>query len=416
MFGCACASSLQRLRLYARFAGSLLVATLLSGCGVSQTATGGTGTTTTSASAGGPGLLFSGAYTPNTPYGATDVVTYQGSAYVGLTVSMNVPPVGNSASATDWALLVAAGQNGAPGAMGPAGPVGATGPAGARGPQGASGPAGPAGLPGVQGLQGPQGVAGPSGVAGPIGPQGIPGVAGPTGATGPAGAPGADATAQTVSALRDHGLGILGDSITAADGWQPVVLSRTGATIAFEDARPGRKFSDSFECYGAPPVGGTPGTFQPAGNGACLQYVDVATVGNTLAQNLATTDMLLIRLGTNDQNIPLGALGDATNAGTLYGNMRWVVETMLTAKPTLRIVLITPELNHFASLQNIQSVVDAEIAYGGSMGIPVLDLYRTSGNNALTNSVYTYDGTHPTNWAYQNVDGPAIAQFILNWF
>ncbi len=183
------------------------------------------------------------------------------------------------------------------------------------------------------------------------------------------------------------------------------MVNRTGSTITFQDARSGRKFSDAFECYGAPPVGGTLGTFQPNANGNCLAYGDVSAIGNTLAANLANTDMLLVRLGTNDQNIPLGSLGNAANAGTQYGNMRWVVKTLLNAKPTMRVILITPELNSFASLQNIQNVVDAEIAYANSMRLPVLDLYRTSGNNALTNAIYTYDGTHPSNWAFQNVDG-----------
>ena len=392
-------------------AGATMLAVVLSGCGVSQTPTGGAnGTTTNSAAATATGLTFKGAYTANTPYGLSDVVSYQGSAYVGLKISMNVPPAGNSASATDWTVLVAAGQPGAPGLVGPTGPAG---PAGVRGSAGPGGPAGPVGATGAQGFQGVQGVAGVTGQTGSAGPQGV---AGPTGPTGPAGPAGAPATSQTVSALRGRGLGILGDSISAANMWQPVVINRVGATITFQDARPGRKFSDAFECYGAPAVGGAPGMFQPAGNGNCLAYGDVSTLGNTLAQNLANTDVLLVRLGTNDQNIPLGSLGDAANAGTLYGNMRWVVETLLSAKPTIRLILITPELNNFASLQNIQNVVDAEIAFAGSMGLPILDLYRTSGNNALTNSLYTYDGTHLTNWAYQNVDGPAIAQFIQRWF
>ena len=387
----------------------ITIAPLLTGCGVSQTATG-TATTAASTSAGTSGLVFKGAYSANTPYGVNDVVSFQGSAYVGQRVSMNVPPSGNGASAANWTILVAAGQNGSQGPTGPAGPTGQTGSTGVRGPAGPGGPAGPAGLTGLQGLQG---VAGPAGQAGASGPEGVAGPTGPMGPSGPAGAP---ATAQTVSALRGYGLGILGDSLSAANQWQPVVVNRTGAIISFQDARPGRKFSDAFECYGAPPVGGGLSTFQTASNANCQSYGNVAAVGTTLAQNLASTDMLLLRLGTNDQNIPLGNLGDAANSGTFYGNMRWVVETLLSAKPTVRLILITPELNNFSSLQNVQNVVDAEIAYASSMGLPVLDLYRTSGNNAITNSVYTNDGTHPTNWAYQNVDGPAIAQFILRWF
>ena len=68
--------------------------------------------------------------------------------------------------------------------------------------------------------------------------------------------------------------------------------------------------------------------------------------GNTLAQNIAGVDILVIQLGTNDQNhnVPLGFLGDPANAGTFFGNMRWVAENYLAAKPTMRVVFITPPL------------------------------------------------------------------------
>lgn len=416
------------MRLVLHLAGALALVGTFSGCGVSQTPTG---TTSASTAAGPIGLVFKGPYTANTPYGLNDVVNFKGSAYAGLKISMNVPPEGASASAADWGLLVAAGLDGAPGPVGapgtaglqgakgdrglqgvagPAGSPGATGSAGATGPQGVAGPTGLTGSPGVAGATGPQGLAGTQG------PAGLPGVAGPTGPTGPTGASGAAATAQTVSALRGHGIGILGDSIFAANIAQPVIVARTGAVIAFQDARPGRIFATAFECYGSPARGTAPGTFQPAGKQQCVLPGYVATEGNTLAQNLAGTDMLLLRLGTNDFYLPLGNPGDATTAGTVWGDMRWVVETLLTAKPTLRIILITPELNRFATPAVIQAIVDAEIAYGNSMAIPVLDLYRTSGNNAQTSLVYTSDGTHPNYWSSTFVEGPEIAQFMLRWF
>jgi hypothetical protein len=52
------------------------------------------------------------------------------------------------------------------------GPQGAQGPAGVQGPSGPAGPAGPIGLPGLTGPQGPAGPAGATGATGPQGPQG----------------------------------------------------------------------------------------------------------------------------------------------------------------------------------------------------------------------------------------------------
>jgi hypothetical protein len=77
---------------------------------------------------GAPGLIPLGAWDNATPYQPTDVVTYNGSAYVAILPNTNRPPDVNP---TDWDLLVAKGDQGDPGADGA---DGATGPAGPAGP------------------------------------------------------------------------------------------------------------------------------------------------------------------------------------------------------------------------------------------------------------------------------------------
>jgi hypothetical protein len=101
---------------------------------------------------GATGITFLNAYAPGTQYLSSNAVTFQGSTYLAIASSLNVPPAGDPASGSDWSLLAQAG---------------ATGPAGANGVDGAAGP------------EGPSGPAGPSGPQGPIGPTGPPGQAAP---------------------------------------------------------------------------------------------------------------------------------------------------------------------------------------------------------------------------------------------
>ena len=62
--------------------------------------------------------------------------------------------------------------------------------------------------------------------------------------------------------------------------------------------------------------------------------------------------------------------------------MRWVVETYLAAKPTLRIVLITPQYSVLAPPSTTIQYVNAITAYGNSMGIPIINMFTLGGVNA----------------------------------
>ncbi len=383
-------------------------------CGCSTASTFSEAQSTTNAT-GSPGLVFLNAYNASVSYVPTDVVTYLGSSYVALTAIKGVPPTGSANSATSWAVLAQAGTNGAQGISGIQGVPGLTGPQGAPG---VAGLRGSAGVPGTQGVVGPAGSAGATGATGPVGPVGPigpPGPTGPTGATGPTGPAGQSA----VSFLQSRNFGVLGDSISDAYrlgfSWQNVVMTRTGMSLALQDARGGRTFATAFECYGTSTPGTTPGIFHYTYNtNNC--HAAAGTDGNTLAQNLAPVDLEVIELGTNDYVEPLGALGDSTSANTFYGDVRWVVETLLTTKPSLRIVLVTPELNGFQPASVTQQYVQALVNYGASMGLPVVNMFALGGLNPLTVPTLTVDQTHPNAFNYANFYGPVVAQALQQIF
>jgi hypothetical protein len=302
------------------------------------------------------------------------------------------------------------GPAGPTGPQGPQGPRGVPGPAGPQGPTGATGATGLAGATGVTGAIGPQGIPGTTGPAGPQGPQGVPGA---TGSQGPAGT--------GTSALAGVNFGVQGDSIAAIfnNAWQNVVIQRTGMVLALQDARLGRALSDAFECWGATQVGQAPGVFNSAlAGGLCTgpQFTGV-TNGETFADSLANIDLMVIALGQNDQTDSIGQLGDATNAGTFYGNLRYVVEAYLTAKPSMRVVFITLQQNEDVQMQqSSKAYADATVAYCNSMAIPVLDMWRKGGVNYLTINTLTVDTVHPSPLGFSKFYGPTIAQFLISNF
>ena len=230
--------------------------------------TGATGPTGTAGAAGPPGpqgpqgvqgvsgggTNWRGAWNSTTTYNpcpsSCDAVSYAGSSYIALLVSLNQQPDLNP---TYWHILAqvgAAGPQGPAGAQGPAGVAGSQGNPGVNGstwyegsgipssglgfngdyylrtitgdiyqkisgtwtlianstgPQGIAGPTGAAGATGPQGIQGLQGPAGPAGSAGATGPTGPAGANGATGATGPTGAAGSTGATGPTGATGTNG-------------------------------------------------------------------------------------------------------------------------------------------------------------------------------------------------------------------
>ena len=347
--------------------GVLLASGLLTGCGVTQSPLPGSSVPRSSASAAG--FVYRRTYDATTAYVPTDVVIFQGSTFLATTSNVGVAPTGMPTSDANWDVLARAGVNGSPGA---------------------------------------------TGAPGPAGPQGVPG---PQGPSGPAGTPGSGGSA-AVGSLRGRTFGVNGDSIASDfnEAWQNLVTSRTGMTLVSQKARRSRRLDQAFEIYGT----SIPGSALLVNQGSVLTeggYVSSGTSGNTLAQDIANVDIEVVALGTNDQRkIPLGTLGDSITAGTFYGNMRWVAETYLTAKPSLRLVFVTVQYNQFANPATTRQYVNAMVDYGESMGIPVINMFTRGGVNAISAPVLTRDGTHPSDFGFANFCGPVIAQALQQIF
>lgn len=215
--------------------------------------------------------------------------------------------------------------------------------------------------------------------------------------------------------------GVFGDSISAqfANQWQNFVALHNGMTLAMQDARYARHLNEVFENYTL--SGGTytrhTSTTSPASN-----LVGVTT-GNTLAQDLAGLDLIIIELLTNTPTNAFGSSTDASTVDSAVGNMKLAIEAIEAAKPANCIIAwLTPyQANPAASAMATQAqfvqlntlIKQVMLLYGHV----VIDAGGLCPINPQTWGSYLRDGVHPTDAAFTYPYGAVIANEIrkLAW-
>lgn len=130
-------------------------------------------------------------------------------------------------------------------------------------------------------------------------------------------------------------------------------------------------------------------------------------------------DVIVVMGGTNDYvhgAAPLGKMDDRTNE-TFYGALHRLILQLMEQYPEAQLVFMTPPhrlndrtvgLNQFglrrcADLETYVNVIQEVTAY---YGIPVLDLFRTSGMQPdvpLLRERYMPDGTHPNDAGHRRI-------------
>lgn len=171
------------------------------------------------------------------------------------------------------------------------------------------------------------------------------------------------------------------------------------------------------------------------------------------AELLSDYDIVTVIGGTNDYGHSTHTLGsletmeeDALlegNCKTIYGAVYYIINKILTLKPSIRIYFCTQpfrlpyeneakgpggyEENKYGL--SMEKIADAIINVCGHFGIPVFDFYRNSGWNPWTikfknpespsmgdvvDNIYTYDGLHPKNGKGNGADllGTSFGKFI----
>ena len=104
--------------------------------------------------------------------------------------------------------------------------------------------------------------------------------------------------------------------------------------------------------------------------------------------------------------------GSTFDTDTVYGALQDAIESLLTAKPTVRIVIMTEPMGWTytnGAMKRVSELIpEAYRRVASQYGLPLIDLWNNSGINELTRNTYYADPTPATNQLYMyhpNNDG-----------
>ncbi|MCA1021649.1 SGNH/GDSL hydrolase family protein [Halobacillus litoralis] len=199
-----------------------------------------------------------------------------------------------------------------------------------------------------------------------------------------------------------------GDSVTEFGNYPEVIGDKTGADITnvgFGGARMSNHPSFGYGPFCMTKLADaiTTGDFsqqiaeKDAGNGDD----NTETLDRLMAIDWNQVDFITINYGTNDfaSDIPLGTETDNGDT-TYFGAINYVVQTIQSAFPHIEIIFVTPAWRWYDDNgidadstpnpggNHLYEFVDTMISAAQKNKLPVLDLYRTSGINKYTASLY----------------------------
>lgn len=204
-----------------------------------------------------------------------------------------------------------------------------------------------------------------------------------------------------------------GDSITAANGFQPTVSLKTGLNSVVRGIG-GTTVSENGAIAWVDASGlylNRPPASQPVGSFEILSSMSNQQRINTIPTN---TQIISVMAGTNDFGLPIGLITDATVA-TFYGAYQLMLDKIYARIPNAEIVLVTPihrntentvpsNGNFFEQYRVAIRAVAAKYKYR------LIDMAE-SGINQNNQAVMLSDGIHPNSTGYER-----MARLFINEF
>ncbi|MEY8371360.1 SGNH/GDSL hydrolase family protein [Aerococcaceae bacterium 50-4] len=240
------------------------------------------------------------------------------------------------------------------------------------------------------------------------------------------------------SHLSGQRLVCFGDSITEFGNYPDVIADRTGMTVyncgfqgtrlAIHGSAEYDKFSVSKLIYA---ISKNDWTEQISAN----EQINYKNLDKLMNINFNEIDYVSIFAGTNDWagtiatgSVSLGSDSDTTR-NTFYGAVPYIIKTLLTKFPHLKIMFVTPIFRSRTSVGDgrnsdqypnrnsimLEEFVDAIEIQANKNHIPVLNLYKNGNINQYSEKLYLNDGVHPTDQGYELI-GHKIASALLAQF
>ena len=213
-----------------------------------------------------------------------------------------------------------------------------------------------------------------------------------------------------------------GDSITgnytSPFDYPSVIAKKTGMTVVnggFGGCRMAQHPSEGYTAFSMYSLANSVASGDWSVQDAALGSVVSANAAEHLAAlkevDWASVDFITIFYGTNDftGGVQIGEEENSLSTAQFKGALRHSIETILTAYPKIRIVLITPIYRFWAengsvtdsdsreiSGLKLTDFVDAVITVADEYKLPVFNLYNSLGINKINRTMFLTDGVHPS--------------------
>ena len=145
-------------------------------------------------------------------------------------------------------------------------------------------------------------------------------------------------------------------------------------------------------------------------NGTVLDKLNACDHVDTI--DFSNADLVTIAYGVNDwkYNCNLGSMASNKKDGTIYGNMKYVIEKIVSNNPKAKIIIITPlNCSAYGTQQNnwgigysfsnngtLERIFEAEKEVAEYYGIEMIDMTHNSVINRISAPLLLADGVHPT--------------------
>lgn len=229
-----------------------------------------------------------------------------------------------------------------------------------------------------------------------------------------------------------------GDSITGnytnPFDYPSIIARKTGMEVingGFGGCRMAQHPSENYTAFSMCNLADSVASGNWAVQDAAVESVESANAAEHMAAlkevDWSTVDYITILYGTNDftGGVPIGEHDGSLSTFQFKGALRHSIETILTAYPKIRIVLLTPiyrfwnengtvtdsdsyEISGLKLIDYVEAVTEIANEYK----LPVFNLYNSLGINKLNRTIFLADGVHPNESGIERIGDSISARLI----